>query len=296
MALDRYKVLFIPGLILLGAHFASLAASDVARHLLSAPVSASAGHAAPGDPEARSIRPFSEYQVIVSQNPFGGAAAVQEAALPEEELLQDVPVADSGRLSLLGTITSTRADERVAVVLDRGSGQEGIYREGESVGGALIRKIMRFRVLVSVNGADKVLVMDFLENGGTGGPDREPVASAGPSRRLSPGSGDQGPVTVSRKDVEFAMSNINTVLKGAAIEPVVQDGEVRGFRLDNIRPGSMFAKLRLRNGDVVQGVNGAPLTSPDEFLGLLTDIMTSSSFDITVKRGSGSREMSYVVE
>ena len=53
---------------------------------------------------------------------------------------------------------------------------------------------------------------------------------------------------------------------GVRVVPVLRCGAPAGVRLYAIRPGSLYARLGLQNGDEVVRVDGIPLTSPDRAL------------------------------
>ncbi|MCA9657653.1 MAG: PDZ domain-containing protein [Myxococcales bacterium] len=57
---------------------------------------------------------------------------------------------------------------------------------------------------------------------------------------------------------------------GLEIRPRVDgDGATQGFRVANVAPGGPFARLGLRDGDVVAAINGVGLTSPGRALAVL---------------------------
>jgi general secretion pathway protein C len=74
------------------------------------------------------------------------------------------------------------------------------------------------------------------------------------------------------------------------------DRQVDGFRIFQIRPGSIFQKLGLRNGDVIQRVNGIKLDDPTKGLELFTALKNLSNFTIDLKRNNVNMTMTYTVK
>lgn len=65
------------------------------------------------------------------------------------------------------------------------------------------------------------------------------------------------------------------------------DGEVDGFRVSAVRRGSLLDTCGFKNGDVVQRVNGAPLTTADQALAAYAAAASSTvlRFELS-RRGS----------
>src|SRR5438105_1737269 len=55
------------------------------------------------------------------------------------------------------------------------------------------------------------------------------------------------------------------IIGAARVVPYILDGQATGFKLFAIRPGSLFAQLLLRNGDLLRKVAGHDISSPEGF-------------------------------
>src|SRR5437667_247318 len=73
----------------------------------------------------------------------------------------------------------------------------------------------------------------------------------------------------------------------------VRDGRPAGFRLFQIRDDSLFARLGLRNGDVVERVNGAQVADPAALLGFLQRLRTEPRVALDIVRGDAPRTLVY---
>jgi general secretion pathway protein C len=86
------------------------------------------------------------------------------------------------------------------------------------------------------------------------------------------------------------MSGLMTQLRAVA---EVRDGRPAGFRLFQIRDDSLFARLGLRDGDVVRRVNGAEIGEPAALLGFLQRLRTEPRVALDIVRGDAPRTLVY---
>lgn len=94
---------------------------------------------------------------------------------------------------------------------------------------------------------------------------------------------------IERAEIDSALSNLNEIATQARIVPSFQDGRANGFKLFSIKPGSLYSKIGLRNGDVIQKINGYELNSPDKALEVYQKLRDSSSVSIELtRRGQGT--------
>ena len=124
-----------------------------------------------------------DYHIILERNLFGKAAgnsSVTKKAEQYDNLPKDL---EATRLDIIlkGTIWGVENGEDRAIILDEKTTIQDLYRQGDSVQGARIKKILRGKVVLSHNGKDEVLEMS--ETAGSAEPE-VPVA-AGPSKRLA---------------------------------------------------------------------------------------------------------------
>jgi hypothetical protein len=69
--------------------------------------------------------------------------------------------------------------------------------------------------------------------------------------------------------------------------PVSENGELLGVELQNLRPDGFYARLGLREGDLVQSINGIGLA---ESGALLQEIAGSQSLELSIERSDGTQE------
>jgi general secretion pathway protein C len=153
---------------------------------------------------------------------------------------------------------------------------------GDSVKDATIRKILREKVVLRVGSKDEILTME---------------ESAASRRKASPASSEPvskgSTITVNRKDLERSLKDINKLLSEVRIRPHFKDGKSDGLSITRIKPGSVFTKLGLRNGDVVQKINDKEITSPDDVLALYDKLKSGSSVSVQIARRNRQRTLNY---
>jgi len=102
---------------------------------------------------------------------------------------------------------------------------------------------------------------------------------------------------IDREGFRAALSNINEIVTQARMVPnFTQDRKVDGFRIFRVRPKSVFRELGLRNGDVIQEVNGIKLDDPTKGLELFQTLREQSNFTINLKRGNQKMTFTYTVK
>ena len=101
--------------------------------------------------------------------------------------------------------------------------------------------------------------------------------------------------TIEKAEVDNALSNLNRVATQARIVPSFRNGKANGFKLFSIKPGSIYAKIGLRNGDVIQKINGYELNSPDKALEIYQKLRDSTSVTIDLLRRGKTMTINYSI-
>ena len=91
------------------------------------------------------------------------------------------------------------------------------------------------------------------------------------------------------------MNNLSDVLSQVRIRPYFRNGEVQGVIVSQIKRGSVFATIGLRNGDVVQSINGAPITGPDEIMALAESLQVGDQLNVGLLRQGREETLNYTI-
>ena len=228
-------------------------------------------------PVATAPGPLADYAVIAARDIFNPSAAAG---------------GERHRSLRLWGVGLDGHDAR-AVIEDTTSHRQELYRVGDAIGSARVTAIDWDRVTLSDGGVDDVLE---LAPPGTA-PSSEPEPATAPTVEASAGerirrTGENAWVVDRREVVGAAdgMSGLMTQLRAVA---EVRDGHPAGFRLFQIRDDSLFARLGLRDGDVVQRVNGAEVAEPAALLGFLQRLKTEPRVALDIVRGASPRTLVY---
>lgn len=199
----------------------------------------------------------------------------QEAALTASlpEISEGSSSAPEGLpvLKLIGTIIGAHP---YAVILDPAGNKQYLYRIKDDIGnGWLILSIDKNKIVLRKGGAEEVLEVVFI--------DGRPNTETGTG--LKPASAKTG-LRLDPRDVEGALSDMNTVMTQARVTPNIEGGKTTGYKIFNIAPGSIYTKLGIQNNDVVERVNGVDVNNPDTLYKLFQQIKSERKITLDFNR------------
>jgi len=221
---------------------------------------------------------FDYYKPIIKRNIFGSGEDVSKEIRTEEiENLQPTSL----KLALLGTVLGNRRNT-FAVIEEIDKKKQALYRVGDSVQGAIVKKILRGKVILRVKERDEILTIE--ESASLRGKEKFPT-----SETTSKGA----TIMVSRSTVQESMKNVHNLLSQVRIRPYFRDGKADGLSVTNIKSGSFFAKLGLKNGDVVQGIDGSLIKSPEDVLEMYKKFKLGSQVALQILRNNEQKIINY---
>ena len=237
------------------------------------------------------VKPLQDYAIISERNIFGGSSQGFSEVQAENIDLEGMPVAvQSLGLKLVGTVVADKPEDSSAIIEDLSSRKQEVYHEGDEVKNTRIKRILRHNVVINTGGRDEVLTMMEEESTGTS------AAPARPTRGRPTPPSETSSIQLDREELESQMADLNELMQQVRIRPFMEGKNPAGFLVSNIKPGSLFSKMGLRNGDVIQGVNGETITTPDQAIELYESLMEGGSIDLDIKRGRRTQKLRYAVE
>ena len=226
--------------------------------------------------------PLAHYGKISERGLLGGPATGRGKEEAEEMGEEQIAALKPTRLGivLLGTVSGP---ERVsfAVMEEKGGKKQGLYQTGDKVQGALVKKVLRGKVILEVGGKDEILEMEQAKTGKMG------------SRALTSGNSADDTITVGHDDLQKSLSNINSLLTQVRIRPLIKNGKPDGLILSSIKEGSIFSKLGLKNGDVVKKIDNQLIKSPDDAFEFYNRLKSGAELSLEIVRGSETRTVHY---
>ncbi|KPK15866.1 MAG: hypothetical protein AMJ62_08115 [Myxococcales bacterium SG8_38] len=315
---DRFRIVLLLGTLAACAFFLAQAATA----LFSAQVLSRRPEDGP-IPSTRAIAPTlttrrHDPNVILQRNIFDSAQGdltdvpLPDPALPDEDVpLGEVEAPCRGTMRLVGTVVLPGDLERSLAAIVDASQKMGLHQGGSEVDGSRIRAIRSDSVILQSKSGFCRLAMFEVE--GKAGPKpipppvaakKEKPAPGGPSIDRNAGLTDEeiaeGIEKINDTNYNLSRTMLNKVLDSAgrligiaAVSPKMENGQSVGLEIRGIRPDTLLTKLGLQNGDILESVNGQPMSSPDAALGAYTTLRTADKFNISIRRGGQSVMMNY---
>ena len=227
-------------------------------------------------------QPADYYALIPQRNLFGStdkAAADKKPETAKPEGTLDL----STLLVVKGTVAGTGKDG-FAVIEEKAKNKQSLYKVGNVVAGAKLIKITRNAVTFQIDNKERVLMMMETQVAPLLPP--RPVQQTAPSR--------SEPTVINRNDVDASLKDMGALMSQAQIRPYYTAGAPDGFMITNIRPGSLYEKVGLTEGDIIQGAGDRRLLTTDDWTFLYNSMKTGSSLTLKIKRGGAEENLSYV--
>jgi type II secretion system protein C len=239
--------------------------------------------------ESRS-RPPADLSAILESNLFAGATL---PAHPQMETPAPNPV-DAGTsaeqelgLRLIGAIAGEPAASR-AVIQNTTTGVACPYRIGAVVASATIESIESDRVVLRHGGKRKTLRLQS----GAAVPDKGHPGEDRTQGTPNAGKRDSPEQRNPPQDLP-GMSYVEEVFHKAKIEPYVQNGRTQGLKITGLDDTPLIGMFGLKNGDVIQTVNGQDLTNKQKAFQVLQKARTQSKLEIQLLRDGKTKELSF---
>jgi general secretion pathway protein C len=228
-------------------------------------------------------QPLNSFDVIVDRNIFGSSDEASSDVEPMDMEAKELEALEptSLKITLLGTVTGSEENAR-AVIEETGRKTQGLYRVGDAVQNAVVKKILWGKVVLRVGDRDEILSMDEAET------------KKGRGARSSSQTAHKGDtITVARSDIQDSLKNINKLLTQARIRPHLKDGKPEGFVLSYIKANSFFTKLGLKRGDIIKRINGKQINTPEDAFSFYQALESGAPLSMEISRGGKPKTINY---
>jgi general secretion pathway protein C len=101
---------------------------------------------------------------------------------------------------------------------------------------------------------------------------------------------------VGQGEVDKALNNLSDLATQARVVPAFEGGKTIGFKLFSIRPGSLYSKIGLQNGDVITRINGYEINSPEKGLEIYGKLKDSKAVTVDMKRRGKPMTLDYNIK
>jgi general secretion pathway protein C len=235
------------------------------------------------------------YYALISQRDIFNSVKKEEPAAPAPA---PPPPAAPLNVKLWGVAVHD-GKSSYCVIEDLQTRLQGLYRLGDVVkDGATVKEVAWDHCTLTRNGQDEVLE---LAPSPAGGPPTQLASIARPQvqsatiishniKQLT-----EGQFLIDRSEVDQALDNMSQLFTQIRAVPHFEGGRSVGFRLFAIRPGSLFDKIGLRNGDIIKAINGIELNDPGRALTMLNELREESNLSVELVRNRQPQTLSYQI-
>jgi general secretion pathway protein C len=221
--------------------------------------------------------PVDAYRVIPERNLFGTTTSKvtdrQAGASPQ----QDIALL----IELKGTVAGG-AKYGFAIIEEKGTRKQRLVKTGDILLGVEILRIRRNVIDILVNNQEQTLKIVESKEGSILPP------SPGMKPAIAPGT-----TVLSRSEIDEGLQDMGSLLRQALVRPNFTAGVPDGFMISNIRAGSLYKKMGMMDGDIIQEVNHKKIQTADDVMGLLSTIKSSPGLSMTVKRKGNLETLNY---
>ena len=231
----------------------------------------------------RKAIPFSSFNTIMQRNLFGAKEDISQTdKLEKLDKLEETSL----NIALLGTVAG-KEKTAYAVIEEKNNGKQGLYKVGDSIQNAIIKLILRGKVVLSWGGNDEILTMEESSSS----KDKKMPQSRKNRSRFPPVRSSN--ITVNRTELEESLNDISSLMTQARIRPHLKKGRPDGFSVSRIKSGSIFLKLGIKNGDVIKKINGNAIRESDDVMLLYEQITSSDDVSVDIERRGRVKTLNY---
>jgi general secretion pathway protein C len=273
--------------------------------------------------EATEKRMLQHYAVVQERNLFGARGRAATPPPPRTPPPPPPAAKPAANLKLVGTVVGT-PDRTYAVIEDLGTKRQDLYRLGDLVREAKVVEVTRNRVVLDNRGRREEL-FSFEKSDTAAPPPSEPTARQlnvarrpPPPQESQPNEPPPMPLQesqerenesadveierlgenmwrVSRDDLVEQLDSFGQMMTEARLTPHFSGGQPDGFMITNLPKDSFLARMGLRSGDIMKGVNGQKFGSLEEFFQVYQQLQTEPTLQLEVERSNRTQTLTYEI-
>lgn len=239
-------------------------------------------------------------QSILSRNIFSSDGLIPDPVQlkndPNKKKKIEEPIPTNLPLNLIGTLVHSNPEKSIAAIEIKSKNQilsYGLKRDIENL--AIVEKIERGKVFIRNNNNGQLEYLELKTN-------NKITFGSAPKTILDTAKGEvkqkgENQFEISRASLLKYTSDLSSILMQAQCVPARRPGtgEIYGFRCLQFQPDSIYTQLGLKPMDVICGVNGSPVTSPQQAMELYSALKSSNQIEICIERDGKQNSFKYSI-
>jgi general secretion pathway protein C len=243
------------------------------------------------------------YNTMISRNIFSSDGVIPDALVAKgqdpNKIEEAAPVPSQLPLTLVGTLVHSNPDKSIAAIEIKGKNQTLSYTPKRNIENmATLLKVERQKIIFRNLNSN---VLEYIEMKPFG--NQKVAFGASAPAPVASGGGDvkalgDNRFTIKRADLQKYLNDLSSILMQARAVPSRDKvtGEVNGYRIVDFQPNSIFSQLGIQRMDLIKGVNGETVDTPQKAMELFNMFKNSSEIKMTVERGGRTETLQYNIQ
>ena len=232
------------------------------------------------------------YDDIINRNLFSSKPPKKTG---NEIDMEAEPVPTSLQLQLIGTVIFKDPSRSLAAIQDKTDSKVYPVRMNDEIQGKLQVLSVDAHMVIFINlQSRRKEYIDIPQDPALKISMSAKTAKAATNGNIS--QVEENKFVVKRAEIDSQMSNFNALITQARAVPEMQGGEMVGFRLMQIQPGSFYEKIGLKLGDIITSVNGQKVTDVNKAFDMLKELKHMNSLDLGTLRNGKEVNLNYDIQ
>jgi len=187
------------------------------------------------------------------------------------------------QLSLIGTILA--GDKSAAIITIGTSHQQKIFLLHQHIQqGISLEKVEKYAVIVNNHGKLERITL------------KHPHLPQVSFKMSSETASKHITQSITRAYISEQTNNFSKLLSQARVLPYIQNGENHGFMISEISPHSLYQHIGLKNGDILQKVNGIAITNVAQAIQMYQTLQNKPTIDLELMRNGAMLHIHYNIQ
>ncbi len=238
------------------------------------------------------------YNTVSSRNIFSSTGVIPEALVDKSKgdvQQESDPVLSQLPLTLVGTLVHSNPDKSIAAIEVKGKSQVISYTPGKEIEGmASITRVERQKVVFRNLNSNR---LEYIEM------KKDMKLSFKSSKAADSGAKEVQKVgennfVIKRADLLKYTNDLSSILMQARAVPNREPGtgNINGFRILDMQPGSIYEQLGIQRMDVIKSVNGTAVDSPAKAMELYNTLKNDPKVTLQIERNGKSESFNYNIQ